>query len=251
MIAVFGSFHDSPLGDLDRWSIPLRSAAYLLRTDHSPSQKEHDDSGGKDDKNEEDCDIREANAGGWRRGRGSELISLEARKLHDWWPQTVILHVCQQFSFIHHDTMWCWGTTLIKSVTYQSFLLTKMFSKQRKIQNMLTICKCTSPDVTTEVVKCSNVVFMHWREKLLVTFRSYPLVWQWAQCATMETREHQGGFWPSTCRSHYHLALRLSARWKHHRVQGYRATGYDLRTDPPRGRKPVRRSGKTTGRQER
>lgn len=81
IIAVTGRFHHSPLRDLDGWSIPLRSAAYGLRADHTPGQKEHDDSGGKEDENEEHRDIREANAGGWRRGRASEVISLDAHKL--------------------------------------------------------------------------------------------------------------------------------------------------------------------------
>lgn len=57
------------------------SATDLLGTDHPSNQKEHDDSGGEEDKNEEDCDVREANAGGWR--RGSEVVRLDALT-HDW-----------------------------------------------------------------------------------------------------------------------------------------------------------------------
>lgn len=99
IIAVIVRFHYSPLRDLNGGSIPLRSAAYLLGTDHPPGQKEHDDSGGKEDENEEDCDIREANAGGWGRGRSRQFGRTRTTLLvtSDCRAQTLIFHVRQQF----------------------------------------------------------------------------------------------------------------------------------------------------------
>lgn len=151
-----------------------------------------------------------------------------------------------------------WGLALIKSVTFQSFLpvdFLKCSLSREKYRtshvNILHMHKSRCDKWSGEMLNCIMLCLCTGEKEPSVMFRSYPLVWQWAQCVRMETREHQGGFWPSTCRSHYRLALRLSERWKRHREQGYRATGYDLRTDPPRGGKPVRRSGKTTGRQER
>lgn len=79
-VGAMGRVPDSPLHDLDGRAIAPRPAACLLGADHPAQQEEHDDSGGKEDENEEDCDIREAKAGGWRRGRGGESISSDARK---------------------------------------------------------------------------------------------------------------------------------------------------------------------------
>lgn len=39
----------------------------FLGTEHSSNQNEGDDSGGEDDEGKEHCNIREANAGLWRR----------------------------------------------------------------------------------------------------------------------------------------------------------------------------------------
>lgn len=74
---------------------------------------------------------------------------------------------------------------------------------------------------------------------------SYVLEWRWAQCVSLETRGHQVGFWQSMWRSRYHSAWHWSERWKHPRVPGFPATGYDQQTDHHGEEKHWRRSGKT------